>query len=55
MLMAMAGIMVYFLVTFAVSADPSLDGLILATGGPIGMLTVAVLCLLAVAIREKSD
>ncbi|MHA1903245.1 MAG: hypothetical protein ACXADL_01340 [Candidatus Thorarchaeota archaeon] len=53
MLMAMAGAQVYFLVTAAVTADPSLDGQILATGTPFTMFIIALLGIMSFLIREK--
>ncbi|MHA1935604.1 MAG: hypothetical protein ACW97A_09995 [Candidatus Thorarchaeota archaeon] len=53
MLMAMAGAQVYFLVTAAVTADPSLDGQILATGTPFTMFIIALLGIMSYLIREK--
>ena len=46
---------VYFLVTFAVTADPTLEGLIYASPAPIAMIIAAVIALLAVALKEKED
>ncbi|MFX1559213.1 MAG: hypothetical protein ACFFBL_01370 [Promethearchaeota archaeon] len=54
-LLAMAGGTVYFLVTFAVTADPSLEGLIYASPTPLSMIIAGVIALLAIAMREKED
>ena len=54
-MLAMAGSTVYFLVTFAVTADPTLEGLIYASPTPISMIIAAVVALLAVALKEKED
>jgi hypothetical protein len=54
-MLAMAGGTVYFLVTFAVTADPTLEGLIYASPTPISMIIAAVIALLAVALKEKED
>jgi hypothetical protein len=54
-MLAMAGGTVYFLVTFAVTADPTLEGLIYASPTPIYMIIAAVIALLAVALKEKED
>ncbi|TFF95043.1 DUF4126 domain-containing protein [Candidatus Thorarchaeota archaeon] len=53
LLMLMAGGTVYFLVTFAVTADPSLTDHIYATGVPISMFIVAVINFIAIWLREK--
>ncbi len=53
MMMVMAGAMVYFLVSFAVTADPNMEGQVFATGVPITMFIIAVTALLSIAIREK--
>lgn len=52
-MLGMAGGTVYFLVTFAVTFDPSLDGLIYATPIPLSMIIAGVIALLAIALREK--
>jgi hypothetical protein len=54
-LMAMAGGTVFFLVTFAVTVDPSLEGLIYASPAVITMFIAAVIALLAIALKEKED
>ncbi len=51
MMMAMSGITVYFLITFAVTVDP--DAVIYATGTPFVMLIVALLALISITLREK--
>jgi len=53
MMMFMAGASVYFLVTFAVTLQPELTGLIYATGVPISMLISGGIDLLAIYMREK--
>ena len=53
MMMFMAGGSVYFLVTFAVTFQPELTGLIYATGVPISMLLSGGIDLLAIYMREK--
>ena len=53
MMLFMAGGTVYFLVTFAVSAQPELTGLIYATGVPLSMLIAGGIALLAIYMREK--
>ncbi|UCE11084.1 MAG: hypothetical protein JSW61_03880 [Candidatus Thorarchaeota archaeon] len=52
-IVVMASMTVYFLVTFAVTADPSLEGLVYATGTPITMLITGVLSILSIFLREK--
>ena len=54
-MLGMAGGTVYFLVTFAVTADPSLDGLIYASPAPLSMIVAGIIALLAVALKEKED
>jgi len=54
-MLGMAGGTVYFLVTFAVTFDPSLDGLIYATPIPLSMIIAGVIALLAIALREKES
>ena len=54
-LMAMAGGTVFFLVTFAVTIDPSLEGLIYASPAVLTMFIAAVIALLAIALKEKED
>ena len=54
-LLGMAGGEVYFLVTFAVTADPTLEGLIYASPTPLVMIVAAVISLLAIALKEKED
>ena len=54
-LMAMAGGTVFFLVTFAVTVDPSLEGLIYASPAVLTMFIAAVIALLAIALKEKED
>ncbi|NOR38683.1 MAG: hypothetical protein GQ580_03740 [Candidatus Thorarchaeota archaeon] len=53
MMMTMAGAMVYFLVSFAVTVDPNLEGQVFATGMPISMFIIAIAALLSIAMREK--
>ncbi len=53
MMMFMAGGSVYFLVTFAVTFQPELTGLIYATGVPISMFIAGGIDLLAIYMREK--
>ncbi|MEE8182072.1 MAG: hypothetical protein V3T87_02035 [Candidatus Thorarchaeota archaeon] len=53
MMMVMAGAMVYFLVSFAVTADPNMEGHVFATGVPISMFIIAIAALLSIAMREK--
>ena len=53
MMMVMAGAMVYFLVSFAVTVDPSMEGQVFATGVPITMFIIGVTALLSIAMREK--
>ena len=54
-MLGMAGATVYFLVTFAVTADPTLEGLIYASPTPLSMIIAAVIALFAIALREKED
>ncbi|MGY5853000.1 MAG: hypothetical protein RTU92_05490 [Candidatus Thorarchaeota archaeon] len=51
MLIAMAGAIVYYLISFALAFDPEAN--VAATGTPISMFVVAILCLLAIAMRER--
>ncbi|MGY5862247.1 MAG: hypothetical protein RTU09_07725 [Candidatus Thorarchaeota archaeon] len=53
MMMVMAGAMVYFLVSFAVTADPNMEGQVLATGVPVTMFIIAIVALFSIALREK--
>ena len=53
MMMTMAGAMVYFLVSFAVTFDPNMEGQVFATGVPISMFISAIAALLSIAMREK--
>lgn len=53
LMMLMAGGTVYFLVTFAVTADPDLTGHIYATGVPISMFISGLVALIAIWMREK--
>ncbi|MGQ4912826.1 MAG: hypothetical protein ACP6KW_11700 [Candidatus Thorarchaeota archaeon] len=53
LLMAMSGGTVYFLITFAVTVQQDLTGHIYGTAVPISMFIVALLCLIAVWMREK--
>lgn len=50
-MMVMSGATVYFLVTFAVTADPDVE--VSATGTPLTMIIVGVLALFSIALREK--
>ncbi len=52
-MLGMAGGTVYFLITFAVTFDPSLEGLIYATPIPLSMIIAGIVALLAIALREK--
>ena len=52
-LMAMSGGTVYFLITFAVTADPTLTDHIYGTGVPISMFIAALIALLAIWMRER--
>ncbi len=51
MLMAMAGSLVYYLVSFALAFDP--DAAIAATGTPLSMIVIGITCLFAIAMRER--
>jgi len=53
MLMLMSGAYVFFLVTFAVTADPNLVGQIGATGTPLSMIIMGFVAMLSIALREK--
>ena len=53
LMLFMAGGSVYFLVTFAVSFQPELTGLIYATGVPLSMFIAGGMDLIAVYVREK--
>ncbi len=53
MMMVMTGAMVYFLVSFAIAADPNMEGHVFATGVPITMFIIGVTALLSIAMREK--
>jgi hypothetical protein len=53
MLMIMSGGYVFFLVTFAVTADPNLVGQISATGTPLSMIIMGFVAMLSIALREK--
>ncbi|MHA1960079.1 MAG: hypothetical protein ACW99U_07610 [Candidatus Thorarchaeota archaeon] len=52
-IIVMASMTVYFLVTFAVTADPSLEGQVYATGTPMTMLITGILSVLSIFMREK--
>jgi hypothetical protein len=54
-MLGMAGGTVYFLVAFAVTADPGLTDLLYATPTPLSMIIAGVIALLAIALREKED
>ncbi len=51
MLMAMAGAMIYYLVSFALAFDP--DAAIAATGTPLSMIVIAVTGLFSIGMRER--
>jgi hypothetical protein len=51
MMMAMSGMMVYFLVSFAVAADPGVE--VYSTDTPLSMLIIAVAALISIALKEK--
>jgi hypothetical protein len=53
LMLFMAGATVYGLVTFAVTAQPELTGLIYATGVPVSMFIAGGIALLAIYMREK--
>jgi hypothetical protein len=53
MMLFMAGGTVYYLVTFAVTAQPEYTGLIYATGVPLSMFIAGGIALLAIYMREK--
>jgi hypothetical protein len=53
LMLFMAGGTVYFLVTFAVTAQPELTNLIYATGVPVSMFIAGGIALLAIYMREK--
>jgi len=53
LMLFMAGGNVYYLVTFAVSFQPELTGLIYATGVPLSMFIAGGIALLAIYMREK--
>ncbi len=53
MMTVMAGANVYFWVTIAVTVDPNMEGLVLATGVPVTMIIAGVTALLSIALREK--
>jgi hypothetical protein len=53
LMLFMAGGTVYYLITFAVTAQPELTGLIYATGVPISMFIAGGIALLAIYMREK--
>ncbi|MFW9956682.1 MAG: hypothetical protein ACFFCT_01310 [Candidatus Odinarchaeota archaeon] len=53
LMLFMAGGSVYFLVTFAVSFQPELTGLIYATGVPLSMFIAGGIALIAIYMREK--
>ena len=54
-LLGMAGAYVFFLVTFAVTIDPSLAGLIYASPAALSMIIAGVIALFAIALKEKED
>jgi hypothetical protein len=53
LMLFMAGGTVYYLITFGVTAQPELTGLIYATGVPLSMFIAGGIDLLAVYMREK--
>ncbi len=54
-MLVMSGGYVFFLVTFAVTVQPELAGLIYATPTAISMIIAGILALLAIAMKEKED
>ncbi len=52
MMMAMSGMMVYYLVSFALAADPNIE--VGPTGVPMTMLLTSVLCIVAIFMRERT-
>ena len=54
-MLVMAGGTVYFLIEFAIAADPSLEGLLYATPAPLSMIIAGIIALLAIALKEKED
>jgi hypothetical protein len=54
-MLGMSGGTVYFLVTFAVTADPSLEGLLYASPVPLSMIIAGVMGLFAIAMKDKED
>ncbi|MFW9834566.1 MAG: hypothetical protein ACFFEK_11260 [Candidatus Thorarchaeota archaeon] len=54
-MLGMSGGTVYFLITFAVTADPSLEGLLYASPVALSMIIAGVIALLAIAMKEKED
>jgi ATP/ADP translocase len=53
LMMLMSGGTVYFLITFAVTADPSLTDHIYATGVPLSMFIAALVAFIAIWMRER--
>ncbi len=51
MMMAMAGMNVYFLISFGLQINP--DAMLMATGTPLTMLLAGLLSLLSILLREK--
>ncbi|MHA2142387.1 MAG: hypothetical protein ACXADC_12170 [Candidatus Thorarchaeota archaeon] len=51
MMMAMAGMNVYFLISFGLQVNP--DALLMSTGTPLTMLLTGLLSLLSILLREK--
>jgi hypothetical protein len=51
MMMAMAGMNVYFLISFGLQVNP--DALLTSTGTPLTMLLTGLLSLLSILLREK--
>ena len=53
LMMLMSGGTVYFLITFAVTVDPTLTDHIYATGVPLSMFIVALVAFIAIWMRER--
>ncbi len=53
LMLLMSGSTVYFLITFAVTAQPEFTGAIYASGGPLTMIIAGVVALLAIAMKER--
>ena len=54
-MLGMAGGTTYFLITFAVTAQPELTGALYATFTPLSMIIAGVIALFAIALKEKED